>query len=157
MAGVSDEVTAIARIRNRRLFIEDRRRFDEAVSNLDERWDYEIAVRRLHANRSQQFNRYYWAVVVELLSEHTGYTPDEVHDLLKMRFIPKRLSLADDNGEIKGEFVLGGSTRKMSTEEFGKYIETIREWAAIELGVIIPDPDGGLLPVASAGGHGWGV
>jgi len=157
MAGVSDEVTAIARIRNRRLFIDERRRFDDAVSNLDERWDYEIAVRRLYANRSQQQNKFYWAVVVELLSEHTGYTPDEVHEFLKMKFIPKRLSVADDNGEIKGEFVLGGSTRKMSMAEFGKYIETIREWSAIELGVVIPDPDGATLPLASAGGHGWGV
>lgn len=157
MATVSDEVSALAQIRNRRLFIEDRRRFDEAVGRLDDRYDYEIAVRRLYANRSQQQNKFYWAVVVELLSEHTGYTPDEVHEFLKMQFIPKRLAVADDNGEVKGEFVIGGSTRKMSTAEFGKYIDSIREWAAMELGVVIPDPDGVGLPLTGTHGCGWEV
>lgn len=156
MASVSDEVTAIAQVRNRRLFILDRRRFNEAVADLDDRWDYEVVVRRLHANRSQQANRFYWGVVVDILSEHTGFTPDEMHEWLKMRFIPKKLAVCDDNGEIKGEFVLGGSTRKMSVKQFGEYVDDVRRWAADELGVVIPDPDGVVLP-ATAGGHGWGV
>jgi hypothetical protein len=157
MAGVSDEVSAICRVRNRRLFIEDRRRFDEAVSRLDDRWDYEIAVRRLYANRSQQQNRYYWGVVVEMLSEYTGFTPDEMHEWLKMKFIPKKLAVCDGNGEVDGEFVVGGSTRKMTPTQFEDYMRTIREWAAEKLDVVIPDPDGAVLPVASAGGHGWGI
>lgn len=159
MPSVTDEVYALARIRNRRLYIEERERFNEAVAALDDRRDYEIIVRRLHANRSLQANRFYWGVVVAALSEHTGYTPDETHDLLKMQFIPKKLAVCDGNGEVKGEFVVGGSTRKMSVRAFQDYIETIRQWAAMELGVVIPDPEG-LLPVpvdAVAGGHGWGV
>lgn len=152
---VSDEVTAMAQVRSRRLFITDRRRFNEAVAELDDRWDYEVVVRRLHANRSQQANRYYWGVVVGLLSDHTGFTPDEMHDWLKMRFIPKKLAVCDSNGEIKGEFVLGGSTRKMSIAQFGEYIEDIRRWAAQEIDVLIPDADGGL--VRSIEGYGFGV
>jgi hypothetical protein len=140
MAGVADEVTAICHIRKRRVFIDDRRRFNDAVSNLDDRWDYEIAVRRLYANRSQQQNRFYWSVVVAYLSDYTGFTPDEMHDWLKMKFIPKKLAVCDGNGEIQGEFVLGGSTRKMNTAQFTEYLEAIRGWAASELGVVIPDP-----------------
>lgn len=156
MASVSDEVSAIAHIRNRRLFIEERRRFDEAVSRLDDRWDYEIAVRRLYANRSQQANRFYWGVVVAVLSEYTGFTPDEMHDWLKMKFIPKKLAVCDGNGEVQGEFVMGGSTRKMNTAQFTDYIETIRAWAASELDVQIPDPNEPLArPVGAT--HGWGV
>ncbi len=154
MPSVADEVYGIARVRNRRLFIEDRRRFDDAVAALDDRRDYEVVIRRLHANRSQQSNRYYWAVVVALLSEHTGYTPDETHELLKMQFIPKRLAFLDGNGEVKGEFVVGGSTRKMTTAEFQSYIESIRVWAAQELSVVIPDPNE--VPT-STGVYGWGV
>jgi len=157
MAGVSDEVTAICRIRNRRVFIEDRRRFDDAVSRMDDRWDYEIAVRRLYANRSQQANRFYWGVVVELLSEYTGFTPDEMHEWLKMKFIPKQLAVCDGNGEVEGEFVIGGSTRKMSTAQFADYIETIREWAASKLGVVIPDPNGEMQSQSATSDYGWGV
>jgi hypothetical protein len=58
-----------------------------------------------------------------------------------MRFIPKKLAVCDGNGEIKGEFVLGGSTRKMNTSEFQDYCEQIRRWAATELGVDIPNPN----------------
>ena len=140
MPGVADEVTAICHIRKRRVFIDDRRRFNDAVSSLDDRWDYEIAVRRLYANRSQQQNRYYWSVVVGHLSDYTGFTPDEMHDWLKMKFIPKKLAVCDGNGEVQGEFVLGGSTRKMNTVQFTEYVEAIRGWAANELDVVIPDP-----------------
>ena len=149
MAAVADEVYSLARIRNRRLFLEDRRRFDDAVGRLDDRFDYEVSVRRLYANRSIQQNRYYFGVVVELLAEHTGYTRDETHDILKMQFLPKQLAVCDGNGEVKGEFVVGGSTRKLTTTEFQQYIEAIQRWAAETLDVFIPDP----VDI----GHGLGV
>lgn len=104
-----------------------------------------VTIQPRHATRSLQSNRFYWGVVVETLSEHTGYSPDEIHELLKARFIPKRLAVQDGNGEIKGEFVIGGSTTKMNKIEFGEFINSIRQWAAEELDVVIPDPDSGHL------------
>lgn len=141
MAAVLDDVCAIARVKDRRLFIENRRAFDEAVAKLNPDWELEITVKRLRATRSLLQNKFYWGVVVQLLSEHTGYTPDEIHDLLKMQFIPKRLAVCDGNGVIHGEYVLGGSTREMNTIEFGEYMEAVRQWAAETLDVVIPDPD----------------
>jgi len=78
---------------------------------------------------------------VELVSEHTGYTPDEVHELAKQMFIPKRLAVADGNGEIRGEYVIGGTTTTLNTIEFGEFVESFRRWAAQDLDVVIPDPD----------------
>ena len=100
-----------------------------------------ITITPIKATRSQLQNRYYWGVIVELLSEHTGYTPDEIHELLKAKFIPKRLALADLNGVITSEYVIGASTTKLDTQEFSDYCESIRRWAADTLGVYIPDPD----------------
>jgi len=153
---VADEIHAICEVRNRRLFIQNRRDFDERIARLNPEWELEITVRRLYANRSIQQSRYYWGVVVALLSEYTGFTPDEMHDWLKMKFIPKKLAVCDGNGEVQGEFVMGGSTRKMTTAQFTDYIETIREWAASDLDVQIPDPN---EPQARSVGatHGWGV
>ena len=37
--------------------------------------------------RSNQQSRYYWGIVVQILSEHTGFTKDEVHELLKRKFL----------------------------------------------------------------------
>lgn len=99
-----------------------------------------ITIERAHATRSAQANRYYWGVVVELLAEHTGYTPDEIHDVLKAKFLPKKLAVIDGNGEIKGEFVIGGSSARLNTIEFGEYVMQIRQWALDDLGVAIPEP-----------------
>lgn len=141
MAAVSDLVVGSAEMRNGKLFIRNRKAFDLQIAQLREGWELEVTVKRQRATRSQLQNRYYWGVVIALLSEHTGYTPDEVHDCMKMQFIPKRMAVADGNGVIHGEYVLGGSTREMNTIDFGDYMESIREWAAETLDVVIPDPD----------------
>lgn len=99
-----------------------------------------IEIRRARATRSRQQNSYYWVAVVGLVAEHTGYTPDEIHEIYKAKFLPKRLSVANANGEIQGEFVIGGTTTKLTTLGFGEYCEEIRRWAAETLDVFIPDP-----------------
>lgn len=124
-------------IRNRKQFVEQLRRLRDGAVR--------ITVERIHATRSIQQSRWYWGVIVEQIAEHTGYTPDEVHEILKAKFIPKRLAVAGGNGEIVDEFVIGGSTAQMNKVEFGEYCEVIRRWAAEELGIVIPDPDAGRL------------
>lgn len=101
----------------------------------------DIAVTRRRATRSAVQNNFWWGVVVALLSEHTGFSPDEMHDVLKAKFLPRRLAVTDGNGEIVNEFVVGGSTTRLSTLEFGELIERVRQWAADYLGVLIPEPN----------------
>jgi hypothetical protein len=141
MAAVADLVMATATVKAGRLHIHNRKAFDAGVMELRDGWEVELSVKRLRATRSLEQNAYYWGVVVQLLSEHTGYTPDEIHDLLKAKFIPKRLAVCDGNGVITDEIVLGGSTRQMNKVEFGEYMDAIRQWAAETLDVAIPDPD----------------
>lgn len=142
MASVSDLVVASATVQGGKLYIRNRRAFDQQIAQMKEGWEIEVTVKRRRATRSIEQNRYYWGVVVELISEHTGYTPDEVHDFLKAIFIPKRLAVQDGNGVIHNEIVIGGSTRLMNKLEFGDYMESIRRWAAETLDVVIPDPEG---------------
>ena len=99
-----------------------------------------IRIERLRATRSQRQNAWYWGVIVQMLADHTGYTPDEMHEVLKAKFIPKRFAVADGNGEVRDELVIGGSTAVLNTVEFGEYCEAIRGWAAVDLSVVIPDP-----------------
>jgi phage protein U len=139
MSSPTELVVGTASVRRGKLFINHRRLFDQLVAQLDERWTLEVVVKRLRANRSIQANRYYWGVVLATLSAHTGYTVDELHDLMKMKFIPKHLALLDGNGDVQGAFVLGGSTRQMTTKEFADYIEAVRQFAGAELDCYIPD------------------
>lgn len=141
MSAVADLVVASAAVKGGRLFIRNRRAFDDQIARLDERWELEVTVKRQSSTRSLQANRFYWGVVVAVLSEFTGYTPDEIHDFLKMKFIPKKLAVCNGNGVIVDEFVLGGSTREMNSNDFYEYVEAIRQWAAADLDCVIPDPD----------------
>lgn len=133
------EYEATGAIKKGKLILRNRRALKLALKAFS---DCEVAVRieRRRANRSQPQNRWYWGCIVQALSDHTGYSPDEMHAVLKAKFIPKRLAVTDGNGEICGEFVIGGSTAKLDKTAFAEYCEAIRQWAA-ELGVAIPDPN----------------
>jgi hypothetical protein len=48
---------------------------------------YEISINKFRKSRSLQQNRYMWGVVYKLIADHTGYTADEVHQLMKDRFL----------------------------------------------------------------------
>lgn len=103
--------------------------------------EVEIVIERKHATRSVQANRYYWGVVLKAISEFTGYDANETHEAMKALFLPKELTFCDGNGEVQGEIVIGGSTRKMNANEFYDYVERVRRFAAEKLSLNIPDPD----------------
>jgi hypothetical protein len=138
---VLDEVIALARVQHGKLYIQGRKQFDALVKQLDPNWQLEVSIKRLRATRSTQANRYYWGVVLAALADYTGHTPEELHDIMKAKFLPKALAFSDHNGEVVEEFVLGGSTRKLNTKEFSDYVNQIRNWAASELDCYIPASD----------------
>lgn len=100
-----------------------------------------ITIEQQKSTRSQQANAYYWAVVVKGLAAYNGNTPDEVHEVLKLKFLSKELAFANGNGEVVAEFVIGGSTRQLDTAAFYDYVERIRAWSLEALELPIPPPD----------------
>ena len=91
----------------------------------------EVTVRKKHRRRTDQQNRYYFGVVIPILADHTGYTSDEMHDALKVKFlgVPEKGLM-----HIK-------SSALLSRLEFKEYVDKISQWAARDLGVYIPLPD----------------
>lgn len=82
--------------------------------------------------RSLDQNAYYWGVVVKILAGETGYTKDEMHEALKVKFLTYE--------NVKGiPTVL--STADLNTKQFEVYLEMVRRWAAMDLGVVIPEPN----------------
>ena len=83
----------------------------------------EVVIRRPVKDRSHDQNAYYWGVVLKLISESSGHTPAEHHQIFKRT-------------------IIGGknpTTKNMTTAEFQDYLEQIRAWAG-EHNIIIPDP-----------------
>ena len=93
--------------------------------------------------RSNNQNRYYHGVVLELLSAHTGYTKSEMHEILKSLFLKSLKTLATKTGPKEVEYTR--STTELNTSEFEKYMSEVREFASIELNCFIPDPNQELM------------
>ena len=85
--------------------------------------------------RSNNQNRYYWGIVVDIISNYTGFTPEETHDILKHKFLAKQKTFKDM------VFYVPASTATLTTAESEKYFSSIREWASIELGCWVPEPN----------------
>lgn len=134
-----DEYTTTGTIRRGRLQVRFGPAQAAALRQLKD-GDVLVTVRRQRAARSLAQNAWYWGVIVQALSNHTGYTPDDIHELLKAKFLPKQLAVCDGNGVIEENFVIGGSSAKLNKVQFGEYCEAIRRWAAETLDVNIPDP-----------------
>lgn len=134
-------VVASGEVRGGRLHLHDRQAFQSALSGLREGTQVEIHLARLLAHRSMPQNRYYWSVVVGALVAHTGYTPEEMHEFLKVKFLPKTMGVSNGQGDLVAEFVVAGSTRRLDVAAFAKYVEDVKMWAAADLQVYIPDAD----------------
>ncbi len=52
--------------------------------------EIEVVVKSRQKDRSNNQNKYYWGVVVFLLSENLGFSSDEVHDYLRFKFLSTR-------------------------------------------------------------------
>jgi hypothetical protein len=91
-----------------------------------------VRVEKKKKQRSLSQNAWYWGVCVELLADFCGYSPDEMHESLKEKFLG---SERDKNGLVKIR-----STAALSTDEFVDYTNRIVIWAAQQLSVFIPGP-----------------
>lgn len=87
-----------------------------------------IFIKKKSKQRSGQQNKYYW-VVLEYISESTGFTPFELHVLFREQFL-SWVQVGDD---------FSFSTTGLTTEQFSGYIDLIRTFAETFLGVICPD------------------
>ena len=101
--------------------------------------DYIVEVKKQRNNRSNMQNNYYWACIVQPLANEIGYFPDEMHDILKVKFASEWKSI-DINDKQVGLQVVNSSAR-MNTKEFEVYADQIRIWALTELGIRLMLPN----------------
>jgi hypothetical protein len=99
---------------------------------------YAVAVNfsKPHAGRSNSQNSYYWGVVIGWISTETGHTPEEVHAAVKDMFLPRKFVRLGNHEHEQSK-----STKELSTDEFEKYLDQVRAWAANDLGIRIPLPN----------------
>lgn len=95
----------------------------------------ELIIRRKRKKRSSAQNRTYW-MYVSILAEETGFSKDEFHEIIKMKFL-KDERVDEKTGEV---YPYLKSTSKLSTVEFNYLFEQLYQWAAETFHVTLPKP-----------------
>ena len=97
--------------------------------------EVEVVVRKKKTQRSNQQSRYYFGVIVKMISDHTGFEPEEVHYALRERFLGSEV---DEKSGLR----IVKSTTSLSTKEFiDQYTDPIKRWTQEFLGFRIPEPN----------------
>lgn len=91
--------------------------------------------------RSDPQNRYYWGVVVQILSEDLGYTRQEIHEILKREHLKQVLTIKNKRTGEMGFIENTRSTTELDTKEFEEFLSTVRIWASEKLGIWVPEPN----------------
>jgi len=86
--------------------------------------------------RSIEQNGYYWGIVINMIAEEMGHTPDEVHQILAKMFL--KIKEVEIDGVI---YAITKSTTKLKTDEMEEYLEKCRRYASINLHIVIPLPN----------------
>lgn len=92
---------------------------------------YVVEIQRAKQKRSLSQNRYYFGVIVSLVSQSTGYSKEEMHQELTKMFL---------GYERNGKYFVR-STKDLDKGEAEKYFDKCRHWAMEELNIHIPLPN----------------
>jgi hypothetical protein len=99
----------------------------------------DVTMARETKARSSKQMRYYFGVIIKMLSEHLGYPKEMMHDIIGRRFLT----------EMTPEgFLYTKSTKMLTTMEQETLHEDIRRWASVDLKdpLYIPHPNEDVCP-----------
>lgn len=131
---MTDKLEYNGYVRGGQMFIRNRKDFEKEVKRFEGK-DVEIVVQKKRMVRSIQQNRLWW-LYVTIIAESLGYEKDEMHDILKFKFL-KRERLIEKTGEIIPYLE---STTRLSRSEFSEVVESVIRWAA-EMDIVLPEPN----------------
>jgi hypothetical protein len=118
------------KVEHGKLILKNPDMFDAHVRSLE--GDVNLTIKRHRKDRSNRQNKYYWGVVIQILSDAWGWEdPEELHEAIKIKFL-----LIEDRPlkSVK-------STASLSTVEFEDLMTRIRVWAQSEHNIRIPAPN----------------
>lgn len=122
-------------IKEGKLYLDKSEQFKQFLHTFPTGKRVEVTVEKLKHPRTNSQNRYYWGCVVHEIAKHTGHDPEQIHELLKLRFSPRWHFQTDRMGAS-----IPTSTTRLDTLEFVEYTDKCRMWANEFLGLQIPLP-----------------
>lgn len=93
-----------------------------------------VEIKAFRKDRTSAQNKYYWKVVIGTIESYTGYSSSELHETFKRQLLPtKIITIGNINKEV------ASSTADLTTSEFEAYLDQIKQFAASNIGLFIPD------------------
>ena len=122
------------------------RHIGRAITSLFETCErVRVTVEEWEAERSEQQNRALWGLAYSVLAEHTGHTPDQLHDYFcRLHF--GTIEYEGLDGKVYSRARRSttrneqGARHVISWRTFSEFYESIYA-AAADMGVVIPSPD----------------
>jgi len=68
-------------------------------------------------------------VVISLISDYSGYGPDDVHRLMEAKFLSTSVRMKADK---RRRHNIPKKSSRLTTKEFAEFVEQIKIWAAKE-------------------------
>lgn len=124
-----------------KLMFNDREQVDLFLQKFKDDTEMEATISRKYKRRTSgapgedtNFNGYYWAIIIRMVSDHMGELDDDyTHNLIQIN--TGNVRRTDDGKDVpKG-------TKGMSGGEFAEYCSRARIWASKELQLSIPEPN----------------
>lgn len=123
---------AFGKIIKGKIVFDDRAKFLNDVSKFDDDIKIVIEVREAKDIRTNAQNRLWWKWI-ELIADETGNEKQEIHSILKYKFLLKEEM-------IDGELHQGlKSTTTLTKEEFAKLTQEVFYWANDTLNINLPN------------------
>lgn len=130
--------------------IRDIARVVEALEGLPLDHAWRVRIEEAKSQRRLRANAYYWGVVVEAISQHTGYEMEEVHEYLcGLRWgwvdkaapkTPRNPSGVSSRPVRTTTMNEDGQRSVLSIMQFYDFVEFSRRFAEDKCGIVTPDP-----------------
>lgn len=115
--------------------VEDREKLVKwFLKYLDGMPDGEMLIEFTSTSRTDAQNRFYW-VWMGIIGRHLGMRNEDIHKVFKEMFLPKE----DYFVMIKKKQIT--STTDMDKDQMTIYLDSIRQYAAEEMGISLPDAE----------------
>lgn len=96
----------------------------------------EVEIRPHLETRRARANAFMWAVVLKLMAEEMGQSPEDVHEIMKLRHNYKIVTDPVTGEEIR----IAKSTARLEIAEFSTYLERVMLDGNEHLGIVFPEP-----------------
>ena len=125
---------SFGKIINGKLTLNNERSFKDKLIEFEGK-EVEIRIKVRTNNRSKEQNSLYWKWI-NILSNETGFQVEEMHELVKYKFLQR--NVVNNDGV---EEVILKSTTTLTVSEFNKFMNDVLYWSNDTLNINLPSND----------------